>query len=31
VSQDVRTDKIYAIAAKTGMTRAQFDACLKNE
>ena len=31
VSQDVRTDKIYAIAAKTGMSRAAFDACLKNE
>ncbi len=31
VSQEVRPDKIYAIAAKTGMTRAAFEACLKNE
>lgn len=31
VSQQVRTDKIFAIAAKTGMTRATFDACLKDE
>ncbi|MEL7542561.1 MAG: DsbA family protein [Pseudomonadota bacterium] len=31
VSQDVRTDKIYAVAAKAGMSRATFDACLKDE
>ncbi|MGI9405316.1 MAG: DsbA family protein [Hyphomicrobiaceae bacterium] len=31
VSQDVRTDAIYSIAAQTGMTRAAFNACLKNK
>jgi len=31
VSQEVRPDRIYAIAAKTGMTRAKFDACLKDK
>ena len=31
VSQDVRTEKIFAVAAETGMSRSQFDACLKNE
>ncbi|MEO0619148.1 MAG: DsbA family protein [Pseudomonadota bacterium] len=31
VSQDVRTDKIFAVAAKAGMSRAAFDDCLKDE
>ncbi|MHA1164552.1 MAG: DsbA family protein [Alphaproteobacteria bacterium] len=31
VSQDVRPDAIYKIAAQTGMTRQAFDACLNNK
>jgi len=31
VSQDVRVEKIFAIANQAGMSRAQFDACLKDE
>lgn len=31
VSQDVRLDKIYAVAAQVGLSRAKFDACLKNQ
>lgn len=31
VSQDVRPDAIYKIAAQTGMTRQAFDACLINK
>ncbi len=31
VSQDVRPDAIYKIAAQTGMTRQAFDACLTNK
>lgn len=30
-SQDVRPDAIYAIAAQTGMSRKDFDACLTNK
>ena len=31
VSQEVRPDAIFAIAAQVGMTRGEFDACLKNQ
>lgn len=31
VSQEVRIDKIYAVAQQVGMKRSQFDACLKNQ
>ena len=31
VSQDVRLDPIFAVAKQVGLTRPQFDACLKNE
>lgn len=31
VSQEVRHDPIFKIAAQVGMTRAQFDACTKNQ
>jgi protein-disulfide isomerase len=31
VSQEVRRDEIFAVAAQIGMTRAQFDACLANQ
>lgn len=31
VSQDVRPDEIFKVASQVGMTRAQFDACLKNQ
>jgi protein-disulfide isomerase len=31
VSQEVRLDAIYAVAKQVGMTRPQFDACLKNQ
>lgn len=31
VSMEVRLDPIYAVAAQSGLTRAQFDACLKDE
>ena len=31
VSQEVRTDAIFAVASQVGMTRPQFDACLKNQ
>jgi protein-disulfide isomerase len=31
VSQEVRPDAIFAVARQVGMTRAQFDACLKNQ
>ena len=31
VSQDIRPDAIFAVAQQVGMTRAQFDACLKNQ
>lgn len=31
VSQEVRLDKIYAVAAQVGLSRAAFDACLKNQ
>lgn len=31
VSQEVRLDAIFAVASEVGMTRAQFDACLKNQ
>jgi protein-disulfide isomerase len=30
VSQEVRTDAIFKVAAQVGMTRAQFDSCLQN-
>ena len=31
VSQEVRIDKIHAVAAQAGLSRAEFDACLKNQ
>ena len=31
VSQEVRPDAIFAVARQAGMTRDQFDACLKNQ
>lgn len=31
VSQEVRPDAIFAVAKQVGMTRDQFDACLKNQ
>jgi protein-disulfide isomerase len=31
VSQEVRTDAIFKVAQQVGMTREQFDACLKNQ
>ncbi len=31
VSQEVRTEKIFQVARAYGMTRGQFDACLKNQ
>ena len=31
VSQEVRLDKIHAVAAQVGLSRSQFDACLKNQ
>lgn len=31
VSQEVRTNKIFAVAQQVGMTRSQFDACMKNQ
>ncbi|KUO57497.1 MAG: disulfide bond formation protein DsbD [Alphaproteobacteria bacterium BRH_c36] len=31
VSQEVRIDKIHAVAAESGLSRAEFDACLKNQ
>lgn len=31
VSQEVRLDPIYAVAKQVGMTRPQFDSCLKNQ
>jgi protein-disulfide isomerase len=31
VAQEVRLDPIYAVAQQVGMTRAQFDQCLKNQ
>lgn len=31
VSQDVRLDRIFAVAQQVGMKRSQFDACLKNQ
>lgn len=31
VSQEVRLDPIFAVAQQVGMTRAQFDACYKNQ
>jgi len=31
VSQEVRLDPIYAVAAQVGMTRAEFDACRENQ
>ncbi len=31
VSQEVRLDPIFAVAKQVGMTRAEFDACLKNQ
>lgn len=31
VSQEVRIDPIFAVAKQVGVTRAQFDACLKDE
>ncbi len=31
VSQEVRLDAIYSVASQVGMTRPQFDACLKNQ
>lgn len=31
VSQEVRHDPIFKVAAQVGMTRAQFDACFKNQ
>jgi len=31
VSQEVRLDKIYKIAHQVGLSRAQFDACMKNQ
>jgi protein-disulfide isomerase len=31
VSQEVRLDPIFAVAQQVGMTRAQFDQCLKNQ
>ncbi|KWT69850.1 Periplasmic thiol:disulfide interchange protein DsbA [Hyphomicrobium sulfonivorans] len=31
VSQEVRLDPIFKVAAQVGMTRDQFDACLKNQ
>jgi protein-disulfide isomerase len=31
VSQEVRTDPIFKVAAQVGMTRAQFDACRQNQ
>lgn len=31
VSQEVRLDPIFSIARQVGMTRAEFDACLKNQ
>lgn len=31
VSQEVRLDKIHAVAAQVGLSRAAFDACLKNQ
>ncbi len=31
VSQDVRLDRIYAVAQQVGMKRSEFDACLKNQ
>ncbi len=31
VSQEVRLDKIHGVAAQVGLSRSQFDACLKNQ
>jgi len=31
VAQEVRLDKIHAVAAQVGLSRSQFDACLKNQ
>ena len=31
VSQEVRTDEIFKVAAQVGITQPQFDACLKNQ
>ena len=31
VSQEVRLNKIHAVAAQVGLSRSQFDACLKNQ
>jgi len=31
VSQEVRLDKIYKVARQVGLSRAQFDACMKNQ
>ncbi len=31
VSQEVRIDKIHAVAAQVGLSREKFDACLKNQ
>lgn len=31
VSQEVRLDAIYSVAKQVGMTRGQFDSCLKNQ
>lgn len=31
VSQDVRLDAIHKVAAQVGLTRAEFDGCLKNQ
>ena len=31
VSQDVRIEKIHAVASQAGLSRAEFDACLKNQ
>lgn len=31
VSQEVRLDPIFAVAKQVGMTRAEFDSCLKNQ
>lgn len=31
VSQDVRLDRIFAVAQQVGMKRSEFDACLKNQ
>jgi protein-disulfide isomerase len=31
VSQEVRLDPIFAVAKQVGMTRSQFDSCLKNQ